>query len=289
VGITASSGRGVTVLKPVMLVSRVKLAWGFSVRYAGLSAAQPALPLPPPTTIIGYYAEPLARMLELPEQGGPGNYCSPTELLAKHTIAAAAGLDPDSPAGIVLHSDLTRVLSLVYQRKRKQWENYAWSVQALGAAYGPGATLYLAIVVDAEGLGKDLDEKEEQVVEYLAWSGWRLGSKEGLVAVLEAKASEPLMLQGNEFRSILYQDEELASSVNPGDTRTMLLWGVDRASICGETAKPNYRRYSVPISSLSTPTLILPPKAPVKFHKELPSAMIYCVNDEEGICVAAKR
>lgn len=271
-------------MKPVMVVSRVKLAWGFSVRYAGLSAAQPSLPLPPPTTVIGFYAEPLARLLGLPEYG-LAKHCSPAGLLAKYTLGAAAGLDPESPVAISTHSDVTRVLSLPYQRKRRDWEPYAWSVQALGAAYGPGARLYLGIVVDAEGLAREAGVDAEKLAEPIARAGWRLGSKEGLVSVLESFVGEPETLE-KEFPSILYQGRDVATPVTTGAVKTITMWRPELGVFCGEAAQPTYEEYFVPTSPYSTQVLLLPPSKPVVFKPR--GSTVYCLDTDRGLCIAAK-
>lgn len=47
----------------VFAYARLRLHWGFIVRQPGASAAQTAYPLPPPTTVAGAFANPLARLL----------------------------------------------------------------------------------------------------------------------------------------------------------------------------------------------------------------------------------
>jgi len=271
-------------LRPIMMVSRVELAWGFSVRYAGLSAAQPSLPLPPPSTVIGFYAEPLARLLGLPEYG-LAKHCSPAGLLARHTLAAAAGLDPESPVAISVHSDVTRVLSLPYQRKRRDWEPYAWSVQALGAAYGPGARLYLGIVVDAEGLARETGVDAEELAEPIARAGWRLGSKEGLVSVLESYVGEPETIE-RDFSSIFYQEGGMVTPVTLEAVRIITMWRPGLGVFCGESIQPEYREYFVPTDSYSTHVLLFPPSKPVVFKPRGSAA--YCLDTDRGLCIAAK-
>ncbi len=277
-------GRANSALKPLMIVSKAELAWGFSVRYAGLSAAQPSLPLPPPTSIIGFYAEPLARLLGLPEYG-LAKHCSPAGLLAKHTLAAAAGLDPESPVALSLHGDVTRVLSLPYQRKRKEWEPYAWSVQALGAVYGPGARLYLSIVVDAEGLAEEADASIEELAEQIARAGWRLGSKEGLVSVLDSWVGEPEALR-KEFSSILYQERGLVRPISIEAVKPIIMWRLEPRIFCGEMLQPSYEDYFVPSSPLSTRVLLFPPSEPAVF--ELQDSVAYCLDTDKGLCIATR-
>ncbi|ALL00356.1 CRISPR-associated protein, Cas5a family [Pyrodictium delaneyi] len=273
-------------MKPVILVSKAKLAWGFSVRYAGLSAAQPALPLPPPTTVIGFYAEPLARLLGLSEYSH-NDICSPAGLLAKYTLAAGAGLDPESPSGLTVYSEVTHVVSLPYQRERKQWETYAWSVQALGASYGPSALLLLGLVVDAEGLARELGEKVSNVIDYLAWAGWRLGSKEGLVSVTKAYVSDAI--QSNDmFSTLLYQDKDIVQPLDLGYVREIVMWRPSSSVFCGASIVPEYISYYLPSSPLSSPSTILPPERPVRF-KTRRGSRTYCLDDQvAGLCLAVR-
>ncbi|BEP17266.1 hypothetical protein PYJP_06180 [Pyrofollis japonicus] len=278
--------------EPVMIVSRVRTAWGFSIRYAGLSAAQPALPLPPPTTVIGFYAEPLARLLGLPEYLAKSKYCSPAELLANYTLAAAAGLEPGSPAGIALHSDVTRVLSLVYQRKRAKWEPYAWSVQALGASYAPSTRLVLGIVIDAEGLGKELGigiDSLEDLLKKVAWSGWRLGSKEGLAIVEEAKISKAEEAKGDAaFESVFYQDSETTVPLDPENIVKVHMWRHRPTKLfCGEqVASP--AEFLVPVSPVSTPSFLVPPEDPIRFRLR-EGARAYCLKGSQNLCIATSK
>ncbi|HID41996.1 MAG TPA: type I-A CRISPR-associated protein Cas5 [Pyrodictium sp.] len=276
-------------MKPLMLVSEVELAWGFSVRYAGASAAQPALPIPPPTTIVGFYAEPLARLLDLPEYRGPKKTpCSPAALLAEHTLAASAGLSPDSKTGLVVHSDLSHVVTLPYQRKRKnEWEKFAFAAQAVGAAYGPAARLYLALVVDIEGFARMLGDRPETVAGMLAWSGWRLGSKEGLVSVVRAEALEPEAPVKGVFETILYQEGSLAEPISRIElVEKVHMWKLEPRLFCGETFIPNYVTYHLPAAASSTPSILLP------LRGELPGfgarSRVYC-HPSRPLCIAARR
>ncbi len=277
-------------MKPLMLVSRVELVWGFSVRYAGASAAQPALPVPPPTTIVGFYAEPLARLLGIPEytKTGKKGTCSVASLLAEHVLAAGAGLDPESPSGLIVYSDLAHVASLIYQRRRTEWKKFAFSAQAVGAAYGPAARLYIALVVDVEGLAASLGESTRTLADALAWAGWRLGSKEGVVAVVDAEAVKPATSSGV-FESLLYQDSELVEpSARTDLVRTINMWGLDPRLLCGETAIPAYKSYYMPASATSTSTLLVPPpKSPLPEFMPRNARVVYCHPGQRALCIAS--
>ena len=277
-------------MKPLMIVSEVELAWGFSVRYAGASAAQPALPIPPPTTIVGFYAEPLARLLELPEYRGPKKApCSPAALLAEHTLAASAGLSPESKTGLVVHSDLSHVVTLPYQRKRKTgWEQLAFAAQAVGAAYGPAARLYLALIVDIEGLAGALGERPENIAGMLAWSGWRLGSKEGLVSVLYAETFEPETPAKGVFETVLYQESSLADPISGIElVEELHMWRLEPRLFCGEMFIPSYVAYHLPVAASSTPSILLPPRGGLPGFTSR-GGRVYC-HPSKPLCIAARR
>ncbi len=259
----------------VVAAARVRPAWGYSVRYAGASAAQPALPLPPPSSVVGFYAEALARVLGLPEAGRHGRH-GVAGVLASYTVAAGAGLDPRSPVGVAVYGDAGRVLSLVYQRKRREWEKYAWAVQSMGAAYAPSALLCLAIVVDVDGVAERLGAGVDEVLEALGAGGWRLGSKEGIVFVEWSGVVEAEALGGGwdgVFRSVLYQEAGLVEPLDYGYVEVSM-WGLE-ALRGREGPVPTYKRFIVPASPSSTPSIIVPPPDAARFRVRGRGVVVY--------------
>ncbi len=192
--------------------SKIKLHWGFAVRVKGATASQPAFILPPPTTIVGAFAYPLARILDLSEdlpRGMRKTSISPIitpvfECFLKSTKGATAGLDPDSEAGLVQHSELSRIIGFTYKTggqigetlKKHLFEAIPtiMPVQPMGSSYGPNSTLNIAALIDIDQLAKCLGINSEDVdsIGLKACHGVsRLGSKESIISVLEAAYGEP--------------------------------------------------------------------------------------------------
>lgn len=204
-------------MPPLLLYARVKLSWGFTVRYPGTSAAQPAFLIPPPTTVVGAFAQPLARLLGLGDSGVPAKYGEgralgymPTFLEA--TLAASAALPrlEGVTTGLAVHLEPSRIIALPYKGEaevnRFMTEEdvdavpRAMPVQAVGASYGPGALLELAWVLDVDSLARRLNVSPsglEAAARKAVWGLTRLGSKEGIAAVLDAWADAATEVTGS--------------------------------------------------------------------------------------------
>ena len=213
-------------MPPVFLYSKVKLHWGFIVRQLGASAAQLAYVLPPPPTVVGSFMNPLARILGLsevlnPKEGPAGSRVMSCALRASHS--AAAGLDPDGQVGITVHAEPSRITAALYktggnyERALRQPAYLAADrllpVQAVGAASSPKGVLVLAWLIDPQALSKCVGVSvEPKTLEAAAWSVYRVGSREGLVSVIEARlfheSELEMVSEGDIFDSIFYQPEE---------------------------------------------------------------------------------
>lgn len=199
-----------------MVIVRAGLHWGFVVRMPGASAAQLALPLAPPTSVIGAIASPLFRLLGLREKAVAGKRAIPVldphfECSLRATRAAGMGVAPSAKTtGICVYQEISRVIAAPYKAgggwdealRQKTYSlgfytrfvTEAMPVQAVGAAYAPGVEVDLAWVFDAATLASCLREKGvkvspediDNVGELAAYGVSRLGSKEGIVSVVAA-------------------------------------------------------------------------------------------------------
>lgn len=230
-----------------LFYSTVTLSWGFTVRYKDVSASQPAYVIPPPTTVVGAFAYPLARLLgerdslEKKLTHGRGTLISSfMEKAVDATIAASAGVVVDEPEiGIVVHSEISKISASIYKGSTEKdkiraevhsMEFYTealpriFPAQAVGSAYAPGVKLLLTWVVDVEKLLKKLSMnpgvklKEEDIdsIGRLVSTGVsRIGSKEGIASTDPAESGydrEPVVRAGEEFETAQYV---LASCVEP--------------------------------------------------------------------------
>lgn len=212
------------------MYSKVRLHWGFTVRQIGASAAQLAYILPPPPTVIGSFMNPLARILGLGESIDPKFGPASNKVMdcaARATLSAAAGLDPDSDVGIAVYAEPSRITASIYKTETDYEEAlkmppYQASedllpVQAVGAASSPKGLLVLAWLLDPSKLSDCLKVNVEvRDLKAAAWSLFRVGSREGLVSLVNADVIEGSEIESIQedslFKSILYQPEEC---VNP--------------------------------------------------------------------------
>ncbi|WP_167827794.1 type I-A CRISPR-associated protein Cas5a [Pyrolobus fumarii] len=171
----------------VAVVAVVEAVWGWSVRVPGASVGGGSLPLPPPTTVIGSLAYSLARLLGWPETlyetdtVGVAAYSS-ARRLASAVLSASAGL---LEGRVVTAYDVVRTVNIPFIRPENRRDTSQWlSVNAFGVTIAPRARLCMAIVFDGERL--ESLGINESLLEKAAWSISRLGSKEGLVSVVEA-------------------------------------------------------------------------------------------------------
>jgi len=212
----------------VFLYSRVRLHWGFSVRQPGATAAQLAYPLPPPTTVVGAFMNPLARLLgigEPPARRLRGKVSGlPMECGLLSARAAAAGLEPGSGPGVVVFEEPAHIIAApfkggnAFKQAVKRPPPLAMQelipVQAVGSASAPDARLVLAAVLDMDALSRCLGRRVGMdLLEEAAWSIYRVGSREGLATVEEAWAASAGTREGGAvFSSMLYQPERCVTA-----------------------------------------------------------------------------
>lgn len=265
--------------------SRVTLHWGFAVRVLGASAAQPALAIAPPTTVVGSIAAALFRALGFRDPAEEPPRSSETRrTLSRHfecalraTLVASAGLTPGGISGLCVHQEPTRLVAAPY-RTGSSWTTAvksqfgspdfyskflgeAMPVQATGATYGPGAQMDLLWVFDVRALTSCLLKSPGLAVEAgdVDKAGWaaaygltRLGSKEGLISVDQASyISEGIevMLIGEIVRTHLYVP---ASCVEPvtRDVARINLWDLNY----------DFADYFAPSPASGTFTVPVPPE-----------------------------
>ncbi|MEM2288094.1 MAG: CRISPR-associated protein Cas5 [Sulfolobales archaeon] len=243
--------------------TRVSLHWGFTVRIPGASAAQLAVPIPPPTTIVGSLAAALYRGLGLKDyvERLP-RISSASRSLSRHfdcalraTLAAVAGLVPSSEyVGLCVHQEPSRLAAAPY-KTGGSWDKAikssfgsadfyskflteALPVQAAGATYGPGAQIDMLWVFDVKALANCLCnvlglvlgvEELDHVGLVAAYGVTRVGSKEGLTSVdgaVYAKDGIKILFEGEVVKTHLYTP---ASCVEPitKDIIRVSLWDIN--------------------------------------------------------------
>ncbi len=262
-------------MKPVFLYSTLQLHWGFIVRQAGASAAQSAYIVPPPTTIVGAFASPLARILEIPDAIDPERIRGRRAKLPvsnrmmlcaiNSTLAAGAGLEPGS--GVVVYEEPSRISGPPYKGggaydravEKPIYESVQeiLPVQAVGAVSAPNARMVIAWLVNIDELGSCMGRSvEESMLEEAAWSVYRLGSREGISSVTRAGVDvDPEILNAGVVETILYQKEECVAPVHGAN--------VAGVTLLNTSYEESY--YYMPAGMMSGSSIITPPPRPVKF------------------------
>ncbi len=166
--------------------------WGWSVRVPGASVGGSSLPLPPPSTLVGALANPIARLLRWGEVTVEGKAVySSTLKLARHLEAAGARV----VRGVaVLFNDPLKVTNIPYLRPSNRFNRDLWfSLQAMGAYSAPSVELEAVLVFNDSVLKEGVNEEK---IEAAAWSISRLGCKEGIVHVKNVVIGEALEVTG---------------------------------------------------------------------------------------------
>ncbi|MCE4628241.1 MAG: hypothetical protein F7C34_03730 [Desulfurococcales archaeon] len=260
----------------VFLYTILKLQWGYIVRQPGATAAQAAYILPPPTTVVGAYANPLARILGVPDyaerrRGGLPVRNKYMECLLASTLAAGAGLVGLGAirVGAVTYEEPARIMGTPYKsggsyQKAVKQPIYLSAtellpVQAAGAASAPGAVMAMAWLLDASRLEGCLRRSVSTGdLERAAWGVYRLGSREGLAHPVEAGAIAGGALDEKDrgfYKSLLYQDS-LCASREEGYTVQAALLGLDYRE----------RVYLVPSGLLGGANILTPPERAPTFY-----------------------
>lgn len=214
---------------PLFLKATLRAHWGYIVRQIGASAAQLSYLLPPPSTIVGAFANPLARMLSHEDGGLPYTLSSSRakrhglpqgsrvmECAVRATITAGAYI-ASSDVGVSSYGEASRIIGAAYKGggsyqkavKKPIYQGITelMPVQAVGASIAPNTTLNIAWVLDPDELSACLGTKvNEDSLLKAAWHIYRLGSKEGIVSTEHAEVGRPHTLPpGSRFETYYYQ------------------------------------------------------------------------------------
>ncbi len=263
----------------VFLYAKLQLHWGFIVRQAGASAAQLAYPLPPPTTVIGAFANPLGRLLDMPDAMPyePGRKRKRStalpvtnrfmECMLKAVKTAGAGLDPEASTGVVVFEEPSRITGTPYKGggsydKAVKKPIYLsvqelLPVQAVGSASAPGVRLIIGALLDVDALSTCIGKKiDYDLLEMAVWGAHRLGSREGLASVVDAWVSVDLEnIESGSFMSLLYQKATCAKPARPD----LVVETVMTNELYQSTS------YYVPASPASSSAMLTPPLRQVLF------------------------
>jgi len=291
--------------------AKALLSWGFMVRYRGTTAAQPAFPIPPPTTVVGAFAYPLAKMLKLSPrtitstgiEWGKGKLISEAmKPFLEATITASAGFlsHKSIQTGLAVYQEPSRLIASPYKgggeieriKKAKFMESSffeealprALPVQAIGAAYAPALIVELLWVIDVVKLSKQIGVSVDRIdnsAKKAVYGIVRIGSKESIVALENALYVEnPKVIgPGEKMNSRLYMERACVEALDPTLT----------AEIIFPDLKFRLTPYYLP-ARISSNTIIIPlsEDSPLPLFRILDPCKAITIPSLEGVVGVAR-
>ncbi|ABN69435.1 CRISPR-associated protein, Cas5a family [Staphylothermus marinus F1] len=184
---------------------RIEFLWGHQSRIVGLSKTNPSYYYPPPTTILGAIAEPIAKEYKLGE-----NSASVRKLLASLSAnLLALGLKPVNVLPIK-YMDINRILAVKLTGKTLGKKNVVLpypnpkDLDRSFDAPARGKTIFAPLDFDPPKIDILIVFKENQIyvdrvkVDLdvdLLWDIHRIGSKESIVSVMDVKESRKINIE----------------------------------------------------------------------------------------------
>ncbi|MEM3804436.1 MAG: type I-A CRISPR-associated protein Cas5a, partial [Conexivisphaerales archaeon] len=154
--------------------------WGYTIKVPDVSKAQPAVKLPPPSSIIGAICMPLARRMELGEVIYDGNNIASTVSKFGDMFKAAGARIRGSSS---YWEDKNRYLILQFQQPHRRGSpNFMFGAIPTGKIFAPGLQIDLALLVDETLAKEKLGDSWEKELQLAALQISRLGSKESIVS-----------------------------------------------------------------------------------------------------------
>lgn len=201
--------------------------WGYWIRVPGTSKQQSTLPLPPPTTLIGALAFPLARkgllkvaksqdkisgetLLKL--EGGKPNPRSVSSIFEGAVLGAAISISGKA----MTWEDINKYTTLHFQTTTKEkdeeklaggrryLEKYKTGAISSGKVFYPKGRATVFYALDDETISKVIQAPWEKHLEEACWAISRIGSKESIFSVSKVNFSELGNKTGGVVKTRLY-------------------------------------------------------------------------------------
>jgi CRISPR-associated protein Cas5, Apern subtype len=192
----------VYILEPWVLRVFAELAWGYSIRLPGYAKRQSSHTLPPPSTLIGALAYPVAF--------GTGecflegkNLVSSAQKFMSCILAASARYTENSVASLT--EDINRYLIAQFQKKERRKEPaYRFGAIPVGKVYAPSQEMEFVYALDGESCSKIFGDKWKEKLISASYSIIRLGSKEGIVSIKHAELQKSKEIKGEKITTPFY-------------------------------------------------------------------------------------
>ena len=215
-----------------LLRVELTLTWGFSIRAPETSAAQPALPLPPPSTLIGMLARGLASVGDWPELT---DGASSAIRVARIVRSAHLGLLPGQRLSGIW-SDLSRVSATPYLRPEHRLRpEMRFGVHAVGRVYAPDCRMKICYVIHNDSARDLLGNRWQENLCQGAFVMRAIGSKEGLLSVRKVGLEAAIIAENQEGQALssiyYFPSAAVARCVpSPEELLQVSFWSFDERS-----------------------------------------------------------
>ena len=172
------------------LYIRAKLAWGFACRLVPFGKSRMTLKAPPPSTLLGALAYPLARHLGWPEVLLSGRReISGADRVREFVVSAHAKLN----TSLAIKADINRVFWFDRHPQRRGVKTDAIALEKVYTSPAPGeitSSIELIYILRPETAKQALGRDWPSLLEAAAWGMTRVGQKESLISVDSVKLAE---------------------------------------------------------------------------------------------------
>lgn len=254
--------------------------WGYWVRVPGTSKQQSALHLPPPTTLIGALAFPLARdgLLKdaknqnkitgetiIDSRDGQAKLKSVSSIFENAILGAAICLSGKA----IMWEDINKYTTLHFQTTtkdkpeekaaggRRYLEKYRTGAIYSGKVFYPKGKATVFYVVDENAISEAIQSPWERHLEEACWAISRIGSKESIFSVTKVDLSEILDKGGDSVETKLYFPTAAGEVKNYGKFYRLTFW----RGGWGREHAPMFSEYIVPGSNSPISSEVISVKA----------------------------
>lgn len=200
------------------LIVDLEPVWGYSIKKPTTSKAQPPVLLPSPTSLVGALTYGLGKLMLEGEIKVENNKIKSLAYyffdIFPFVSTFITGTKTDDGFGIDW-TDINRYQILQFQRaERRYTSEYRFGAVPVGKVYINGR-LIAVYVIDEEKAMKKIGADYERKLLMAAHMINRIGSKESIVSVNQAKFAELEYTENRTFCTKLYHPQKAIKSVSP--------------------------------------------------------------------------
>jgi CRISPR-associated protein Cas5a/b/c len=192
----------------------VEVHWGYSIKVASIGKSQPALYIPPPSTLVGAISLPLAKNRDMGETLSDGTTLFNTLSLFKRVfVNSACKLIGKG----TYWEDINRYIISLYQRPgRRSDPNYRFNAIPTGKIFVPHQKIRILYLIDEKASIEILGQNWQAEIIISAWEISRLGNKESIVSVERVSLNDALTVK-NRLSATSFYFPNSAADIIDGD------------------------------------------------------------------------